>query len=144
MKKSAKSKTKFKGLKIGTKTTKNPFETATYLDLVEKGIEVGYETHKFEYTVSHNYIPDFPIVLGSGTKIFIETKGNGRSWTPEVRRKMVTVKQTYPDLDIRFLFYTNAPFGGKRKDGSRMTQGEWADKYGFPWAVKKVPPDWLT
>lgn len=130
-------------MKIGTKTTKNPFETDTYLALKDLVKSVEYETQKYHYIIEHDYIPDFPIVTHSGQTYFLETKGNGRSWTPEVRRKMKVVKKTHPHLDIRFLFYTNAKFGGKRKDGTYQTQSEWAEKNGFPYAIRKVPEEWL-
>jgi len=134
---------KFQGLKTKNgKTTKNPFETSTYVKLSEK-VTTEYESTRLPYTTEHVYVPDF-IVRPTGKESFIvETKGNGRSWTPQVRAKMLAVKRQHPDLDVRFLFYSDGQFGSKRKDGSRQSQSEWATKHGFQYAIRDVPEDWL-
>lgn len=123
---------------------KNKFEAKTGAHLEEKGIQFEYETEKLAYTVSGRYIPDFIYRKRDGSKTYIETKGNGRSFDGPTRRKMVAVKNAHPELDIRFVFYSNGAIGPKRKDGSRLTQGEWATKNGFPWAIKEIPNDWIT
>ena len=142
-----KPKKKFVGLKIGKKTTKNPFETSTYAKLLESNMDVAYETDKLPYVTEHNYVPDFKVgrkTRGNGFSFFyIETKGNGRSWTPQVRAKMLAVKDQWPELDIRLLFYTDGEFGTRRKDGSRQRQSEWATKHGFPFAIREIPKEWL-
>ena len=56
---------------------------------------------------------------------------------------MLAVKNQWPDLDIRFLFYSDGEFGTRRKDGSRQRQSEWATKNGFPFAIREVPDEWL-
>lgn len=131
------------GTKVGTKTIKNEFEEQTYSMLLDKCQSVEYETQKLEYALTYNYIPDFRVTTGSGNTFFLETKGNGRSWSPSVRKKMVAIRKIYPDLDIRFCFYTNGEFGNKRKDGSRLTQGEWAEKNGYQYCIRNLPESWL-
>lgn len=140
-----KPKKKFVGLKTSSgKTTKNPFESSTYVKLSgTSGLAVGYESVKIPYVTEHVYIPDFLVKTGGTEGFFIETKGNGRSWTPQVRAKMLAVKNQWPGLDIRLLFYTDGEFGTRRKDGSRQRQSEWATKHGFPYAIREVPEEWL-
>lgn len=139
-----KPKKKFVGLKIGKKTTKNPFETSTYVELSSHtNLSVDYESEKLPYVTSHAYIPDFKVVHHTGHVLYIETKGNGRSWTPQVRAKMLAVKDQWPECDIRLLFYTDGEFGTRRKDGSRQRQSEWATKHGFPYAIRDIPESWL-
>lgn len=102
---------------------------------------VEYESLRLPYTTDGNYLVDFAV---KGTNILIETKGGGRAWSPQVRKKMLCVKQQHPEYDIRFVFYSDKPFGAVRKDGSKMTQSEWCQKYGFKYAIGEVPKDWLN
>lgn len=137
-------KKKFQGLKTSNgKKTKNPFESSTWLKLKTLFPKTEYESDKYPYTTEHKYIPDFKVTRDDGSVFYIETKGNGRSWTPQVRQKMLMIKEQHPELDIRFLFYSDGAFGTKRKDGSRMTQSQWAEKHGYTYAIKDMPEDWL-
>lgn len=122
---------------------RNKFEKDTGDHLASKKVKFEYETEKLEYTVAGRYIPDFIIRTKDGNKIYIETKGNGRSFDGPVRRKMVAVKKQHPDKDIRIVFYADGKIGPKRKDGTRLTQGEWATKNGFKWAIRTIPESWL-
>lgn len=79
------------------------------------------------------YTPDF--VLPNG--IIIETKG---LFTTEDRQKMVLIKKTYPDLDIRIVF-SNA--NARIAKASKTTYAMWADRNGYLWAHKEVPRSWL-
>jgi hypothetical protein len=78
------------------------------------------------------YTPDF--ILDNG--IIIEAKGLLDS---DSKRKMIVVKKTYPDLDIRFVFW-NAK---KKIPPTKQTHGEWATKNGFIWSEGEVPEEWL-
>jgi hypothetical protein len=69
--------------------------------------------------------------------IVIESKG---LFTTEDRQKMRIIRETYPDLDIRFVF-SNAR--QRISKTSKTTYAMWAEKYGYPWAHKEIPPDWL-
>lgn len=121
---------------------RNKFESNTGAALEASGIEFTYESERLEYTVSGKYIPDFIIQTKSG-KIYVETKGNGRSFDGPSRRKLIAVKTQHPDIDLRIVFYSNGNIGPRRKDGSRLTQGEWATKHGFIYAIREIPQDWL-
>ena len=102
---------------------------------------IGYEELKLPYVSRHEYLADFTI---GGTNIIIEAKGGGRAWTPQARRKMLDVRDQHPEYDIRFVFYSDRPFGAKRKDGTKMTQSEWCKKHGFQYAIGEVPKEWLS
>lgn len=80
------------------------------------------------------YTPDF--VLPNG--IIIETKG---LFTTEDRQKMRLIRRQYPSLDIRFVF-SNARSRIAKK--SPTTYSKWAETYGFKWAHRVLPQEWLT
>ncbi len=123
---------------------RNKFEKTTGDKLHEAGIRFEYETERLPYVVEGKYIPDFIITTRSGRKLYIETKGNGRSFDGPTKRKMLAVKKQHPNVDIRLVFYSDGKIGPKRKDGSRLTQSEWATKNGFIWAIKDIPESWLS
>lgn len=117
---------------------RSTFESTVVTDLEGRGITYEYEPHALPYVTERTYIPD--LLVGN---IYVELKGYFRS---ESQRKMRRVKEQHPDVDIRFVFQkANSPIQGakKRKDGSKMTCAEWADKYGFVWAEGTIPEDWL-
>ena len=58
----------------------------------------------------------------------------------EDRQKMLLIKEQYPDIDFRIVFY-NA--NQKIKKGSKTTYAMWCDKHGFKWAHKTIPPEWI-
>ena len=105
-------------------------------ELEEYGLEPNYEAKKFEYIIpesKHNYTPDFPL----SPHIVIETKGR---WVVEDRQKMLLIKEQYPEIDFRIVFY-NA--NQKIKKGSKTTYAMWCDKHGIKWANKTIPPEWV-
>ena len=127
--------------------TRNEFEHKIQLqikELLKRGDTVEYEAEKIPYSIDHVYVPDFIITLKSGRKIYIETKGNGRAWTPQVMQKMLAVRAQNPDLDIRIVFYKDGEFGQRRKDGSRQRQSDWATKHKFKFSIGDVPEDWFN
>jgi predicted nuclease of restriction endonuclease-like RecB superfamily len=95
-----------------------------------KGVKVTYESHSISYVIPRVYNPDFTIVLPSGRVIYIEVKGWYRQ---EDKVKMKCVKDCNPTLDIRFVF--------PRKNNKDI---KWCEKYGFPYAIGRVPPEWLS
>lgn len=123
---------------------RNKFEAKTGEYLDEKGVQFEYEKERLSYTVEGKYTPDFIIQRKDGSKLYIETKGNGRSFDGPTRRKMVAVRAQHPEKDIRIVFYSNGAIGPKRKDGTRLTQSEWAEKNGFKWSIKEIPESWLS
>lgn len=93
-----------------------------------------YESQKLEYTQERTYLADF--VLQHGT--IIEVKG---LFTSADRTKMLAVKRAHPDADIRFVLATPNAYLTKAK---RLTQGQWCNRHGFPYAHNDVPASWLS
>lgn len=125
------------------KNYRNRFEEQTANALKANGITFSYEDTKIGYTVSGTYLVDFRIITKSGKTIYIETKGNGRSFDHAARRKMIAVKQQHPEIDLRIVFYSNGKIGPKRKDGSHMCQSDWAEKYGYKYSIRHIPVEWM-
>src|SRR5262245_39724988 len=94
----------------------------------------GYEQDKLSYVIPHKYNPDFTIKTDSRT-IYLEVKGFLR-W--EDQQKMKAVKVSNPDLDIRFFFPRD-----QKVHKSKMLNSEWCEKYGFPYAIGKIPRGWF-
>lgn len=122
---------------------RNKFEekTGEYLDA--RNIQFLYEGEKLGYTVTGTYLPDFILRTPNGHTIYVETKGNGRSFDGQSRRKLLAVKEQHPGKDIRIVFYSDGKIGPKRKDGTCMRQSDWAKKHGFTYAIKEIPAEWL-
>lgn len=100
------------------------------------GINANYEQFKIAYIKPeshHTYLADF--VLPNG--IIVETKG---LFDVEDRKKHLLLQDQYPELDIRFVFTRSAT---KLYKGSKTTYADWCDKYGFKYADKLIPPNWL-
>ena len=117
---------------------KGTFEKAVLSDLDSRGVSYMYEPDKLAYYVERHYIPDLKL----GTMI-VELKGYFRQ---DSQRKMKAIKAQYPDMDIRFVFQkASATIQGakKRKDGTKMTCSEWADRQGFVWSEGTIPEEWL-
>lgn len=118
-------------------TKRSGFEDNIWESLGNNQKTVGYETEKISYTVpekNRNYIPDF--ILPNG--IYVEAKGR---LTLADRQKMVWVKKSNPDLDIRFVFQRKNNYIRK---GSKTTYADWAEKNGFPYAEGTIPDEWLN
>jgi hypothetical protein len=116
---------------------RSKFESKIAKALVLCGQKVKYEVEVIEYTIpesNHKYTPDFLLPNG----IRIEAKGR---LTAEDRKKMLWVKRSNPDLDIRFVFMRGA---SPIRKGSKTTYGMWAEKNGFKWAEKTIPETWIN
>jgi hypothetical protein len=99
-------------------------------------IPYKYEEKVVSYIVpesKHRYTPDFELPNG----IIIETKG--RFITAD-RKKHLLVKEQHPELDIRFVFSNPR---AKISKTSKTTYADWCDKYGFKYAAKIIPKEWL-
>ena len=110
-------------------------KTAAFLDAA--GIAYGYESERLEFirpAQRSTYTPDFALPNG----VFVEVKG---FWPPEDRQKIMLVKRSNPDADIRMLFDTpDRPI----LKGSSTTYGSFCSKNGIPWAKgPAVPADWF-
>ena len=119
-------------------SSRSTLEERVQENLKKRGIIYTYEPCKLPYSVQRNYIPD--LLIGD---IYVEVKGYFRQ---DAQRKMKSVKEQHPELDIRFLFQraSSTVQGAKvRKDGTKMTCSEWAERNGFTWAEGNVPDSWL-
>lgn len=101
------------------------------------GIEFKYEDKekRIEYIkpeTKHKYTPDFPF-----DNIIIETKGRFLS---DDRKKHLLIKKQHPELDIRFVFSNSKTKISKK---SNTTYADWCNKYGFKFADKMIPIEWL-
>jgi hypothetical protein len=121
--------------KTGKLTVRSGFEAKIVEQLRSKKIKFEYENLKLKYTVPetvHSYKPD--IQLSNG--IIVECKG---IWTAQDRKKMILVKQQYPELDIRMVFQRNQ----KLRKNAKQTYGQYCDKHSIVWAEKEIPAEWL-
>jgi uncharacterized protein YueI len=119
---------------------KGTFEERVIVDLSNRGVSFEYEPDRITYSVERHYIPD----LRLSDTLYVELKGYFRQ---DAQRKMKAVKEQHPELDIRFVFQnaTSTIQGAKkRKDGSKMTCAEWAERNGFVWAEATIPEEWLN
>jgi hypothetical protein len=107
---------------------------AKQLELMK--IPYKYEERVVSYTVpesKHKYTPDFELPNG----IIIETKGR---FLVSDRKKHLLVKEQHPELDIRFVFSNPR---AKISKVSKTTYADWCDKYGFKYADKMIPDEWI-
>jgi hypothetical protein len=81
-----------------------------------------------------NYTPDFYLTKYG---FYIETKGYLTSLD---RTKHKLIKDQHPDIDIRFIFQNARNLLRKH---SKTTYGAWCDKYGFMYAEKRMPEEWM-
>ena len=105
-------------------------------DLAERGVEFEFEQLVVRYEVPvrrARYTPDFRLLR---TGILVETKGR---FTAADRRKHLQVRESNPDLDIRFVFQNP---NAKLYKGSKTTYAQWCDRHGFIWAAKRIPEEW--
>ena len=121
-------------------TLKQTFEQKVMAHLNEKGVKFEFEPHSITYSVTRDYIPD--LLIGD---VYIEIKGYFRQ---DAQRKMKAVKKQHPNKDIRFLFQkgdSTIQGAKKRKDGTKMTCKEWAERYGFKYAEgEEIPDQWIN
>ena len=106
-------------------------------ELKDNRVVYEFEKTKLKYTKPqkiHTYTPDFFL---PAQNIYIETKG---LFSTADRQKMKLIKEQYPELDIRFIF-SNAKAKINKK--SKTTYGMWCDKYGFKYAHKHIPKEWI-
>jgi hypothetical protein len=112
---------------------RSKFEAKVAENMGFQGVLFEYEGDTFEYTITKKYKCDFKLPNG----IFVECKG---FFKPEDRTKHLSVRETNPELDIRFLFQSN----GKLNKASNMRYSDWCDRHGFKFAVgTEVPEEWL-
>lgn len=123
---------------------KSDLEDEIAEQLEREGLPVNYEKTTLNYLVparDSKYTPDFELPGG----IFIEGKGRfghrgNQKTATEERQKLILIKQQYPDLDIRLVFWNETYPIYK---GSKTTYAKWAETHGFPWARKLIPNEWI-
>lgn len=96
-----------------------------------------YESLKIKYEQpqkSRTYTPDF---VFPGSNIIIETKGR---FVTADRQKHILVKDQHPELDVRFVFSNP---NGRISKISKTTYAMWCEKYGFKYAKRTIPQEWL-
>lgn len=91
----------------------------------------GKVSYKVERTAT--YLPDFVL---TATGVILEVKGY---MTSTDRAKYLRVKASNPDIDLRFVFDRAS---NKLNKTSKTTYAEWAEKHGFLWCEKIIPPNW--
>jgi hypothetical protein len=123
---------KQRGLKYGYRSG---LEESVAEQLENAGMPYFYETTKIEYDVkeTRKYTPDF--ILPNG--IIVETKGR---FVAADRKKHLLIRSQHPFIDIRFVFSNSKQ---KISKGSKTTYADWCDKFGFKYADKQIPEDWL-
>lgn len=122
------------GLKYGFRSG---LEIQIAAELKNQSVEYVFEQRKLQYVKpqkSHTYTPDFYLPKQN---IYIETKG---LFTTQDRQKMRLIKEQHPDLDIRFIFSNSNSRISKK---SKTTYAMWCVKYGFKYADKHIPKEWL-
>lgn len=96
------------------------------------GCRFHLKEDKLEYSVIHTYEPDFVCEKGGKTYL-IEVKGRFRDSSEA--SKYVWIRKVLPeDTELVFVWEkarTPFPFAKKRKDGTKQTHAEWANKNGF-------------
>ena len=111
------------------------FEADFSRDLRERGIKATYEPTKITYVPKpRKYTPDFYLTEYG---FYIETKGY---FTSLDRTKHKLIKDQHPDIDIRFIFQNARNL---LRNHSKTTYGDWCDNYGFMYAEKRMPTEWM-
>tara|TARA_E500000305_G_scaffold40037_1_gene30597 strand:- start:515 stop:871 length:357 start_codon:yes stop_codon:yes gene_type:complete len=98
-------------------------------------IDHDYEAEKIPYTIEHTYTPDFFL---PNKHLYLEAKGY---WRPADRRKIKTIKEQNPDLDLRMVFQN--PYNTISKK-SKTTYAQWCERHGILWSSwHDIPLEWL-
>lgn len=111
---------------------RSKFEESVYINARRSRKKLEHEPFFISYTMKGSYLPDFTLPNG----IIVEAKGY---LDAGAARKMLAVKKSNPQLDIRFVFQ-NA--NGKRNKRSKERFWEWAERHGFQWAEGTIPLAW--
>ena len=113
---------------------RSKFEAGIAFSLNKRGLGFDYETQHYDCTIEAIYTPDF--ILPS---CVVEAKG---ILTSEDRRKLRSVKQSHPDLDLRLCFQNAKAKLSKAPRSLRYWQ--WAERHGFPWCEGHIPTAWFN
>lgn len=111
-------------------------ERAVADHLRDLGVDATYEGFTLQYVKPSRpsrYTPDF--VLPNG--IIVETKGR---FVTADRQKHLFIRDSHPDLDIRFVFTNPNSRIGKQ---SATTYAAWCSARGFTFAHRLIPQAWI-
>lgn len=112
------------------------YDSLLEMDL-HNGVLKGLEHHppKISYVSEHTYTPDFK--LGN---VYIEVKGRFQDTAEASKYKWI--RKALPEgQELVFLFAnpnTPFPFSKVRKNGTKMSHGEWATLNGFRWFTENT------
>ena len=105
--------------------------------LEDLGVSYDYETLTIHYKKPEErgrYTPDFQLPNG----IIIEGKGQ---FVTSDRKKHKLIKAEFGNkYDIRFVFSNPKARIGKK---SKTTYADWCNKFGFKYAAKDIPQEWI-
>ena len=104
----------------------------------------GMRGEAIDYIIQRTYEPDFVRKINDKL-ILLESKG--RFWDHAEYSKYVWIKKSLPRfIELVFLFQNpKAPMPGakKRRDGTKRSHAEWADKNNFRWfSEENLPKLW--
>ena len=108
-------------------------------------LEANYhpDNCKLYYTVTSGYEPDWVVWNDDGTTTYVEAKGRFRDAT-EARKYRAVRDSLKPTEELVFIFQNPKvpmPNAGKRRDGTKHSISEWADKYDFTWYTAETLPE---
>jgi hypothetical protein len=129
---------------------KSLYEDGIALQFKQAKVRVKYEPYKMEYYVKAKggfcldcgkndiwvkryYVPDW---VSEDDQLIVESKGK---FTSAMRTKMLAVRQSNPDKDIRMLFMRDNWLTRKKQ----QKYSEWAEKHGIPYAIGEMPKEWI-
>lgn len=132
---------------------RSTFEDTIDAQLAASGVDYSYESITIPWTRKVtsgrclscgnsevgqlcDYTPDFK-VAGAKGEFFIEAKGylDGPN-----RTKLRAIRKQHPDLDIRLVFQRDNRIPGTKE---KTRYSAWAAKYGFKFAIGKIPEAWI-
>lgn len=93
------------------------------------------------YSIPKTYKPDF-IVRRSDGDIYVEAKGRFRD--RDEARKYIFIKECVDRFVFLFMDPDKPmPFAKKRKDGTKQSHAQWAEKQGIEWFTEETfPKEW--
>ena len=121
--------------KTSKKEYRSGLEVKVANELTQLGVKFSYEPSGWVIyrKPPSKYKPDF--VLPNG--VIVETKGQFLSSDRSTHK---LIKEQNPHLDIRFVFSNSRTKIGKK---SSTTYGMWCERFGFNYADKSIPTDWI-
>jgi hypothetical protein len=110
--------------------------------------DTNFKYSKIKYSIDHIYNPDFTYQNSvKGLITYVEAKG--RFLDISEASKYIWIRQylSKNHEELIFLFYnpeTPMPNAKKRKDGTKRTHREWAEKNNFKWFTEHTILEYLS